>query len=95
MKLQETERLKDEAVSEAEKRIEGVYGERMYELTGLQTKMKSVQSQLKEAFEEAASAKQREEAVKGTVNIPSEFVLSLQPINAPLIPFVLTSPIQR
>ena len=59
LKLQETERLKDEAVTEAEKRIERVYEERMYELTGLQTKMKSVQSQLIDAFEETLLAKQR------------------------------------
>ena len=77
MKLQETERLKDEAVSEAEKRIEGVYGERMYELTGLQTKMKSVQSQLKEAFDETSLAKQQEEAAKGTLIQPLIYYTSI------------------
>jgi chromosome segregation ATPase len=64
LKIQETDRLREEAVSLAERQMELFYADRMQEFTSLQAKTMSMQGQLQDSYQEAAQAKQREEAAK-------------------------------
>ena len=64
MKMQEADKIKDNAVESAEKDIEMLYMDRMQELTSLQTKIMTLQGQLQVAYQDAAEAKQREETAK-------------------------------
>lgn len=67
LKVQDMDEVKKAAVEEAEKRVEGIYEERMVELTTLQTKAIFYESQLNEGRNEVAIAKQREEATRGVL----------------------------
>jgi hypothetical protein len=67
LKMQEADRLKEEAVADAERRVELGFEDRMRELTTLQAKMMSVQGQLKDAYDETSLARQREESARATV----------------------------
>jgi chromosome segregation ATPase len=67
LRLQDAERQREEAVSDAEHRVTQLYEDRMAELTTLQTRMMSVQGQLQDAFQEASMAKQREDSAKTAV----------------------------
>ena len=61
LKAVEMERLKQEAIDEAERRVELTFEDRMREYTTLQARVMSMQGQLKDAFEETAQAKLNEE----------------------------------
>jgi DNA repair exonuclease SbcCD ATPase subunit len=64
LKTQEMERVKDQAVEDAEKRLEVVYEDRMVQYTTLQAKSMSLHGQLQDAYQDAALAKQREESAR-------------------------------
>lgn len=66
-RMVEAEASKKNAVAEAEQQLESYYEERMQELTTLQARFMSMQSQLQDAQQESILAKQREESIK-TVN---------------------------
>lgn len=64
LKMQETDRLKEDAVNLAERQMELLYADRMQEFTSLQAKTMSMQGQLQDSYQETAIAKQREEAAR-------------------------------
>ena len=67
LRLKEVEGVKQQAVEDAERRLEVQFEGKLSELTVLQAKAALLQGQLQDAFSDGAISKQREEAAKAAV----------------------------